>query len=571
MSSSRWPEVPSPFENARSKMIAVAVPDADRPVVAEFFELFKTPWEFYGGDSDCDVLVCAGTEVPRSLAALVIIYDSEPVTFDKETGAQVCSRSSGASLRCGDEELPIFGSCLGFVNGLLEGPIDKGSNAPVIFEFKSENQRVIRIGYRLFEEVRFLLTRGQPPSCAQYPTVELHIALLRGLILSSSIPLVEIPAAPLGHEFIACLTHDVDHVGIRNHKVDHTLLGFVYRATFGSSIDLLTGRKSLRQLGRNWAAVLSLPLVHLGIVRDFWFQFDRYTEIENGCVSTYFVIPKKGDSGCDANGRRPRKRAARYDLAEIASDIRTLQSAGREIGVHGIDAWRDSNAGQDELARVSHFTGTRELGVRMHWLYFDEQSPAILERAGFSYDSTVGYNETVGYRAGAAQVFKPLQTVKMLELPMHIMDTALFYPSYLNLSPKQAEQTIRPFIENAARFGGVLTINWHDRSIAPERLWDGAYAQLLNELKMKNAWFATAGQSVGWFKKRRAVHFQNVSWENGKVRMKATADSPDGLPGLRLRIYKRSMRKPDRLLSASGPESFVDVPLADEIDLSLAA
>ena len=29
-----------------------------------------------------------------------------------------------------------------------------------------------------------------------------------------------------------------------------------------------------------------------------------------------------------------------------------------------------------------------------------------LEKAGFSYDSTVGYNETIGYRAGTAQVFK---------------------------------------------------------------------------------------------------------------------------------------------------------------------
>ena len=80
-----------------------------------------------------------------------------------------------------------------------------------------------------------------------------------------------------------------------------------------------------------------------------------------------------------------------------------------------------------------------------------------LEKAGFSYDSTVGYNETIGYRAGTAQVFKHPNVDHLLELPLHIMDTALFYPSYMNLSDEQAHAAILQLIENATRFGGVLT------------------------------------------------------------------------------------------------------------------
>ena len=60
-------------------------------------------------------------------------------------------------------------------------------------------------------------------------------------------------------------------------------------------------------------------------------------------------------------------------------------------------------------------------------------------------------------------------------------------------------------IDGAAEFGGVLTINWHDRSIAPERLWDGFYLKLLRELKSRGAWFATAAQTVSWFRKRRSA------------------------------------------------------------------
>ena len=67
------------------------------------------------------------------------------------------------------------------------------------------------------------------------------------------------------------------------------------------------------------------------------------------------------------------------------------------------------------------------------------------------------------------------------------MDTALFYPSYMNLSDEQARAAMLPLIENATRFGGVLTINWHDRSLGPERLWGDAYAEPAPRLARPNA------------------------------------------------------------------------------------
>ena len=88
---------------------------------------------------------------------------------------------------------------------------------------------------------------------------------------------------------------------------------------------------------------------------------------------------------------------------------------------------------------------------------------------GAAYDSTVGYNETVGYRAGTTQVFKPLQASRLLELPQHVMDTALFYRAHLGLSQREASTYLSRIVDNAEQFGGCLTINWHDRSMAPER------------------------------------------------------------------------------------------------------
>ncbi len=54
----------------------------------------------------------------------------------------------------------------------------------------------------------------------------------------------------------------------------------------------------------------------------------------------------------------------------------------------------------------------------------------------------------------------------------------------------------------------ALTINWHDRSLAPERLWGACYRDLIQELKTRGAWFSTAAQAISWFRKRRSAVFE---------------------------------------------------------------
>jgi hypothetical protein len=178
----------------------------------------------------------------------------------------------------------------------------------------------------------------------------------------------------------------------------------------------------------------------------------------------------------------------------------------------------------------------------MHWLYFDEHSPALLEAGGFSYDSSVGYNESVGYRAGTSQAFRPLDADRLLELPLHAMDTALFFPSYMNLKPRQARVILDGMIANFVSFGGVFTVNWHDRSIAPERQWDQTYRELLDGLREKGAWFATGTQAIAWFRKRRAARFERTAEGSTSV---ALDKSHDTLPALEVRRHNSSLRSPE--------------------------
>jgi len=540
-------------------MIGVAVHASERDIVAEFFELFKTPWEFYRSGGQYDVLLCTSDNVCFESPRLLLIFDEKITAFDTEREIRVESQPGGLLVSDEGTRLPIYGRVATFPscpNWLLK---KESTQEPVAFVSFCQATTIVRVGYNLFNEVRFLLTIGQPVGNAGIPSLEHHTALLRDWISRAGLPLVEIPPVPNGHGFIACLTHDIDHPVLLNHCCDHTMFGFLYRATVGTLLNVCRGRNSVRSLWRNLQAACLLPFVHLGMARDFWAEFDRYTEMEVGLGSTFFVIPRRDYPGRTTSGPCSPFRACRYNLEQLLPQLRRIASVASEVGVHGLDAWLDFDAACEERERVSQTIGTSELGVRMHWLHFNEKSPEILDRAGFTYDTTVGYGETVGYRAGTLQAYRPLGVRYLLELPLHVMDTALFYPVGLNLREEDAERLVRKLLDDAERFGGVLTINWHDRSIAPERLWDGFYLQLLCELKRRGAWLPTAAQAVAWFRKRRAATVESRQVGASVIRIRGRMETADTLPGLTMRI---NQPRGGSVLefTASRAADFVDMP-----------
>lgn len=541
-------------------MIGVISKTSEEEIVREFFQLFKIPWEFYSSNRSYDVVLSTRNEIPELTPKLLVIYSSETGSFDSQKGIGLGSRYRDLILERDDLEFPIYGNILTF-DRLHKSVIRvKGMSEPAAIEIEEPEAKIARIGYDLFSEVSFLLSSGQPAEYAHIPTLEIHISILRNLILDAGVLLLEIPPVPAGYDFITCLTHDVDFAGIRNHKFDHTMFGFIYRALLGSFIDVLRGRTSWNRLSKNWKAVLLLPCVYLGIVKDFWAQFERYIELEKGLGSTFFLIPFKNQAGLNVSGQARKRRAARYDVCDIEPDVRRLISCGCEVGLHGIDAWQDSEKGRKEFERIFDVVGESNIGIRMHWLYFCNHSPRLLETAGFSYDSTFGYNDAIGYRGGTVQVFRPLGAKKLLELSLHIQDTALFYPDRMGLTGSEADELVNQLLKNTTMFGGVLAINWHQRSLGPERLWDDFYITLLEKLKALNVWFSTASDAVEWFNKRREVFFQDAEFDGNAVKLRLGGYKPDHRPGLLVRIYKPDATFKDVALSGINKSAGAENP-----------
>ena len=96
-------------------MIGVIANPSERPIVNEFFELFKTPWEFYRSDRHYDVLLCSGdASFEQQSAKLILIYAGEKLEFDAEEQIEVSSRKSRGMLSYRGAQLPIYGDCITF-------------------------------------------------------------------------------------------------------------------------------------------------------------------------------------------------------------------------------------------------------------------------------------------------------------------------------------------------------------------------------------------------------------------------------------------------------------------------
>lgn len=551
-------------------MIGVCCRVGERDAVREFFELFKTPWEFHAAGRTYDVVISTLPELPAPGTRLTVVCSPEPSEIDAVAGVTVERPCARRMVLYGDERIPIYGP-LARLNG---------AGRPVLLCAASDGVAgmllpdggglVLRTGYNLFGEVAFLVSEGQPAENAAIPALDLHIGVLREQILAAGIPLVEIPPVPWGHTFAACLTHDIDFAGVRQHRLDHTSLGFVYRATLGSLRRFLKGGYPAERLAANWKAALSLPLVWLGLADDFWAHFDRYAALDRG-RSTFFLVPFKGRPGdvapADAAASAaPSRRATRYDVGDVPEQVASIRDAGSEVALHGIDAWHSAARGREERDRIAEAAGQDPIGVRMHWLYFDRESPARLEAAGFDYDATLGYNDAVGYRAGTGQVFQPRGTTRLLELPLHIQDTSLFYPGRLGLSEDQAWDACAPLLDAAARSGGVLTLSWHERSLAPERLWGDFYRRLLAEAESRGAWFGSAGDVVAWFRARRSITFEDSTVLGDTLRLQLKHAGGAFEPCMTIRVHAPG--------GGSEPEAghtYADFPYAGEsrIDVPL--
>jgi hypothetical protein len=380
-------------------------------------------------------------------------------------------------------------------------------------------------GNDLIKKIADTLNEGLPPS--RRPICEEYLDALRQQ-LKRFTPLIEIPPVPWGYNYSLALTHDVDITSVRERSFPSVLY---------AAYNCFRQRKFLEGT--------RIILAKLGLVEDPWNLFVAWRALEekHQVKSTFYFLPRSGHAGIGS----PKIRAGHYSIDNLPIEELTL--GGWEVGIHGIDNWIDKASADAERISLSRDARVR-VGTRVHWLHFDEGTWQILDDAGYEYDSTFGYNEDVGFRAGTLQVYKPRGVERLLELPLHIQDVSLFgrhcwltteegckRVDCLGLDTDEAHRICNEILDQALRYGGVVTVLWHSDCLAAPRDWGDVYTGILNRAKSDNAWITRAIDIVDWFRMRRRVQ---LGYSRSKDRLSITVAGLEpvrSLPPLRLRVH----------------------------------
>lgn len=305
----------------------------------------------------------------------------------------------------------------------------------------------------------------------------------------------EKPAWPEGKPFAVCLTHDVDAVTLYSQR--QVFRGGVQ--ALRNAENWIEQSKGILIFGRDCAAAA----LRNG-ASDPLHCYERWLEAEMavGARSTFFFWPGWGSV------RKHHHSDCTYDLTDrivfdgqkftVAEMIRDIACRGWEIGLH--PSWYSFN-NVDEMKRqkaaLEKALGNDVVSVRQHYLHYDIRvTPRVQAEAGLRYDSTLGFNDNVGFRYGTCYPWKlyDLQAEEALpitEIPLIIQDGALLNPTKgMRLDEDMAFQYVVQITEAVERVGGVLTLLWHPSAIMKPPWWN-LYLRSLEYLKGKNAWFGT--------------------------------------------------------------------------------
>jgi hypothetical protein len=121
------------------------------------------------------------------------------------------------------------------------------------------------------------------------------------------------------------------------------------------------------------------------------------------------------------------------DRPHLAERLRGLIARGHEVGVHpSYSSWNDAARLTEERATVGQLVAGEVRACRQHWMRFSWMHTwAAQEQAGFSLDSTLGFNDRPGFRVSAALRHRPWNMTtgmahKLEVLPLIVMDSHLY-------------------------------------------------------------------------------------------------------------------------------------------------
>lgn len=254
------------------------------------------------------------------------------------------------------------------------------------------------------------------------------------------------------------LTHDIDNVGIP----------FQVRTSLGHSLKRHKPLATLQDLRSSFTESLPAELAAVSNLADI-------SSSRNICSAFYWKGSPPGprDSGYDPMHKKTQR------------VISNLRERGFELGVHpGYETFGDRTKLASEVERLRRALRVSSPGGRQHYLRWSPDTWLDWEACGLAYDSSLGFADRFGFRAGTGVPYHPWsfrenRELKLIEVPLILMDCTPVM--YMRLSRSEALQRIGALIRRMEKTGGVFTMLWHNTPLLDPD-YDGWYESILDLL-----------------------------------------------------------------------------------------
>ncbi|MEK6570715.1 MAG: polysaccharide deacetylase family protein [Bacteroidota bacterium] len=252
-----------------------------------------------------------------------------------------------------------------------------------------------------------------------------------------------------GKEFAICMTHDIDYIR-------KWTLGILYRELVQY---FLLGRED-GGLGKRFERLKAFQRAVSTRNDPFTWSLEKILTVERdlGVHATYFL--KTGVT-------------SRHDVSYRIKDgyvrklLKTLEFDGHEIGLHpSYHTFLSTAKMRGEKERLDEVLGRKSNAVRQHFLRLRiPETWKIQAELNFQHDSTLGFPDHEGFRAGICHPFRPYDAsqdvvVDLWEIPLLAMDGT--FQSYRNKSAGESLDIIRSLIKAVKRYCGVAVLLFHN-------------------------------------------------------------------------------------------------------------
>jgi hypothetical protein len=221
-----------------------------------------------------------------------------------------------------------------------------------------------------------------------------------------------------------------------------------------------------------------------------------------------------------AVARRGHRRDPNYCIEQMRERLKDAAALGFPVALHGSYSSVVEDASLAEEARMlARAIGNPVRGGRQHWLRFDRHKKLFdsVKNAGLTFDSTLGFADTAGFRNGASFAFPPYDfereaAYEFLEVPLVLMDGNL--EATARTSGENPAKIADEILQASRRWGwGGIAALWHnpiEPLSVPQKINDIFWKCVNEQDQFREKWFSTDD-----FLSRTLSRYQNAGLLKG--------------------------------------------------------